>query len=214
MLQRFPQTVLQTKPATRCDLSLTRHDRPSLNCHDDVNAPDLHLRNSAEAVFRCPFGFELPSSLAGRINVRSPLHGSDLNDPKLLLNFRSPSGLPAVRITAPVQVHSRGLPLSGCPISVRSPTALSVKIAAGSSFPVRYVPPGSPRMWHPRLLTDEASCLTAIFHSPTATVPLETTAARSMLLTCPQTAPLSLRSETSRFVTGGSMNQISRTANR
>jgi hypothetical protein len=35
----------------------------------------------------------------------------------------------------PIQFHLRGLPFTKRPISVRSPTALSIKITAGSSFP-------------------------------------------------------------------------------
>jgi hypothetical protein len=59
--------------------------------------------------------------------------------PEPLLPFR-PFSLQDHR---PIQFHLRGLPFAKRPISVRSPTALSIRITAGSSFPVRYVSPGS-----------------------------------------------------------------------
>jgi hypothetical protein len=97
------------KPEPRSGLSLARLDCPSLNRHYGVDVPDLRLRSSNELLPN-PFGYELPSSLPGRISARNPL--LDYDSPvwsflEPLLPFRN---LSAFRITAEIRFHSRGLP--------------------------------------------------------------------------------------------------------
>ena len=96
-----------------------------------------------------PFGLRLPSSRrfrrAGKISTGYPLPDSRSAAQPLPRLSAPRQGFWPPRITASIQFRDRKLTVAVRPISLRSPPASSlITSASGSSFQVRYVPPGSP----------------------------------------------------------------------
>ena len=96
-----------------------------------------------------PFGLRLPSSRrihrAGRISTGDPLPDSRPTVQPLPRLSASRQGFWPPRIIASSRFRDRKLTVAARPISLHSPPASSsITSASGSSFQVRYVPPGSP----------------------------------------------------------------------
>jgi hypothetical protein len=140
-----PAAVLQTTPESRSGLSLAHSDCPSPNSLNGVNVPWPTPSIRSELLTSGPFDFEFHSSrlrgedqhsksVARRQKSRVSIFTA------LALPFRTLRPSRSTRNTDPLEKPT----LYGTPDLRSLPSgSYRFRIAAGSSFPVRYAPSGS-----------------------------------------------------------------------